>query len=80
MMKTYWKRLRAHPGVPIAAAGTFFFPLAGLGDENGWQGGVIAGIAASAVVWAIVLWTARTQPIREDDGAQEQGGSDERPR
>ncbi|MHA3905190.1 hypothetical protein ACTPOE_16920 [Castellaniella sp. WN] len=75
MMKTYWKRLRAHPGVPIAAAGTFFFPLAGLGNSD-WIAGVIAGSAASAAVWAIVLWTARTQPMREDVGAQEQGGSD----
>lgn len=78
MMKTYWKRLRGHPGVPIAAAGTFFFPAVGLGNSD-WLAGVIAGAVASAVIWAIVLWTARAQPIREDDGAQEQGGSDGNP-
>lgn len=66
-MKTYYKRLRGHPGVPVAGLVSFLFPLAGVGDEKGWLGGVIAGLVAAAVVWAIVLWTARTQPIREEE-------------
>lgn len=66
-MKTYWKRLRGHPGVPGACVCTLALPLAGAGNKSGWLGGVIVGLVAAAVVWAIVLWTARKQPIREDD-------------
>lgn len=67
-MRTYWKRLKAHPGVPVATAMSVMFPLAGLANENGRQGGLIAGAVAALAVWAIVLWTARTQPLpREED-------------
>lgn len=59
----YWQRLKGHPGVPMATMLSFIFPLAGLGNANGWEGGVIAGLVASLVIWMIVLWTARTQPL-----------------
>jgi fucose permease len=62
----YFKRLKSHPGVPVAGFLTAVFPLAGLANKNGWQDGVIAGLVAAAVVWLIVLWTARTQPLPED--------------
>ncbi len=66
-MKTYWKRLKNHPGVPVATAMSVMFPLAGLGNENDWRVGVIAGAVAALAVWAIVLWTARTQPLPRED-------------
>ena len=50
---TYWRRLKGHPGVPIAIVVTIFGAL-----ERGWFGLVIG-----AVVWVPVLITARDQPI-----------------
>lgn len=65
-MKTYIKRLKAHPGVPVAAMLTVVFPLAGLGNKNTLPG-VAAGLACAAMVWLIVLWTARTQPLPKEE-------------
>lgn len=64
-MKTYLKRLRIHPGVPVASMLTLIFMLAGLGNKN-WLAGVIAGAVVSILMWCVVLWTARTQPLPED--------------
>jgi hypothetical protein len=59
-MKTYLKRLSNHPGVELAALFTAMFLLAGLSRaDSAWQ----VGIVPSVVVWAVVLWTARTQPL-----------------
>lgn len=64
-MKTYLKRLSNHPGVEVATIMTVMFLMAGLSRaDSAWA----LGLAPSAVVWAIVLWTARTQPLpREED-------------
>jgi len=57
MKVTYWKRLRHHPGVPIASVFTVAGALAG-----GVQGTLIASL-----IWIPVLITARTQPVPEDE-------------
>lgn len=59
----YWRRLQRHPGVPIASALTIMMVLAGAG---GGVSGAVGGAISSLLWWAIVLWTARTQPIPED--------------
>lgn len=60
----YFKRLKAHPGVPVAAAFTLVFILAGLSNKSlGLLGGVMIGLLTSSPYWAIVLWTVRTQPL-----------------
>ena len=59
-MRTYCKRLKNHPGVPLAAILTCAFVI--LGIEKG-GGGMIAGFLGSLVFWAIVLITAITQPL-----------------
>ena len=61
-MKTYFKRLAAHPGVPIASFMTVFFLLAGEFSLRGF----LAGAAASTLPWAVVLWTAKTQPLSKE--------------
>ena len=53
-MRTYLKRLAAHPGVPIASFTTVLFLLAG---GFSWRG-VFASAVASSGPWAVVLWTA----------------------
>ena len=59
-MSDYWKKLKNHPGVPLAAAMPLFGGVAGLqNDDMGFfMGALVAGI----VVWIPVLLTARSQP------------------
>lgn len=64
----YRDRLCAHPGKGMATLLTLYGGLAGASDETA---PIIAGFVAGAlsvgvIVWGIVLWTARTQPVRED--------------
>jgi hypothetical protein len=67
MKITYWMRLKNHPGVPVATFVSFLFPLVGLLNENlDFLGGLVIGGIATIPVWAIVLWTARTQPVSEN--------------
>lgn len=56
-MSAYWKRLKRHPGVPIAS----FFSVTGAipGLRSGsWQH-VAVGVAIMSVFWIPVLITAR---------------------
>lgn len=64
MLKTYWRRLQNHPGVPAAASISLFGLLAGFCREDGlWWIGLFA-----SVFWVPVLITAITRPLpREED-------------
>ena len=64
-MKTYLKRLKHHPGVPIASAFSATGFLMGF-IERGLASGILTGVLASLIVWTPVLITARTQPIPEE--------------
>ena len=59
-MSDYWKKLRAHPGVPIAAAFPVFGGVAGL--QNDHMGFFMGALISAIVVWIPVLLTARGQP------------------
>lgn len=65
----YRDRLRAHPGKGAATMFTLFGGLAGASNESATiLGGFVAGaMIMGGVVWGIVLWTARTQPVSEDE-------------
>lgn len=66
-MNRYWKRLKNHPGVPIASFLTVAFCFAGMGrDDASLAQGALIGLVTSLFVWAIVLWTARTQPLPKE--------------
>lgn len=56
-MSDYLRRLRAHPGVMIATV--FSVSCAVVLHRDGW----LVVFVASALVWAPVLITARTQPL-----------------
>lgn len=65
----YRDRLRAHPGKGVATVLTLAGGLAGASNESA---PLLAGFVAGAlfmgvIVWGIVLWTARTQPVHEDE-------------
>jgi len=65
----YRDRLRTHPGKGVATLLTLCGGRAGASNENA---PLLAGFVAGALfmgvfVWGIVLWTARTQPVREDE-------------
>lgn len=64
----YRDRLRAHPGKGMATLFTLFGGLAGAANETMplIAGAVIGATLCGSFVWGIVLWTARTQPVRED--------------
>ena len=64
-MRNYLKRLRGHPGLPVALVLTPAFMLAGLANENPTAGFVMGSIA-SVIVWCIVLWTALKQGRNND--------------
>lgn len=67
-MDNYLKRLKQHPGAPIAAMMTVAFAFAGLANESlSWSQGLVVGIGFSILPWAVVLWTARDQPITDGD-------------
>lgn len=58
-MRNYLKRLRAHPGVPVAGVMTFAFLLAALTSERSPGGAMWIALVFAALVWGVVLWTAR---------------------
>jgi len=58
-MRNYLNRLRAHPGVPVATVLTFAFLLAALSNERSPGGAVWGALVFAALVWGVVLWTAR---------------------
>lgn len=68
-MTTYWKRLKNHPGVPVATIFTIIGTGAGIGNESmGMLSGSAFGAGMCALIsWPIVLWTARTQPLPPED-------------
>ena len=59
----YWKRLKHHPGVPIATILSFAGPAVALTRPDGnWMVGLVM-----LLTWVPVLVTARTQPIPRDE-------------
>lgn len=64
----YRDRLSAHPGKGVATLFTLGGGLGGAASENmPLLAGFVAGaLFTGVIVWGIVLWTARTQPVRED--------------
>lgn len=59
----YWRRLKAHPGVPIAAILSLSGPAIALQRPDGdWRVGLIMLFS-----WVPVLITARTQPLPQDE-------------
>lgn len=68
MTDTYWTRFKRRPGLPGVLMLTLAFVFAGLANESiTWLAGVCVGLIAALPYWVIVLWTARTQPVREDE-------------
>lgn len=65
----YRDRLHAHPGKGVATLFTLGGGLAGASNENAplLVGFVAGALFMGVFVWGIVLWTARTQPVREDE-------------
>jgi len=61
-MRTYFKRLKNHPGVPVATILSIAFFLMGLPDINS----ALFGLVASGIVWVPVLLTAINQPLPRD--------------
>jgi hypothetical protein len=61
--KTYWQKLKEHPGSPMAAIMSIGGTIAGAGNESfpTLFHGALFGFCVSLSVWAVVLWTARTQ-------------------
>lgn len=65
----YRDRLRAHPGKGVATIFTLAGGLMGAANENTTllTGAVMGAFFTGVVSWGIVLLTARTQPVREDE-------------
>ena len=61
----YIDRLLSHPGLIFPVVFSIYGFLAGGFSSNvpSFAFGAIAGVLASAPMWAIVLWTAHTQPV-----------------
>lgn len=61
-MNDYWKRLKNHPGVPMASALSIAGIVAAAASEHGdWRVGLLV-----SVFWIPVLLTARTQPLPKE--------------
>lgn len=65
-MRNYLIRLKAHPGVPVATVLSAAFPLAALGNENSPGGAMILALFFAALVWTVVLWTARDLSLPDE--------------
>lgn len=65
----YRDRLNAHPGKGVATLFALGGGLAGASNESAplLFGAISGALFMGVIVWGIVLWTARTQPIREDE-------------
>ncbi len=57
--RTYWQRLRDHPGVPVATFMTFASLVAGL-DRGVWFA-VFAACFVGGCCWGLVLWSNRSR-------------------
>jgi hypothetical protein len=57
-MRTYFRRLQNHPGVPIATMFSLFGVVAALIQGMDWYMGL-----PMSIFWIPVLLTARTQPL-----------------
>jgi len=64
----YRDRLQAHPGKSVATLLTLGGGLAGASNESAplLFGTVAGALFMGVIVWSIVLWTARTQPVERD--------------
>ena len=62
-MSDYMKRLKHHPGVPVAFFISFFMFLSGLP----FMARALTMLLVSIIFWIPVLITARTQPLPKDD-------------
>ena len=65
----YRDRLRAHPGKGMATLFTLCGGLAGASNESATliAGAIMGALFVGGIVWGMVLWTARTQPVGEDE-------------
>ena len=65
----YRDRLRAHPGKGVATLFTLAGGLMGAANESTTilAGAVMGALFTGVILWGIVLLTARTQPVREDE-------------
>lgn len=57
--RTYWQRLKDHPGVPVATFMTFASLFAGL-DRGVWFA-VFAACFVGGWCWGLVLWSNRSR-------------------
>lgn len=65
---TYWQRLRAHPGKGYATMFTLLGALVGAQRHDAsLESAIMGALVMGLFCWGIVLWTARTQPVHEDD-------------
>ncbi len=60
-MKDYFKRLKTHPGLGLAAIMTFFCFTAAAKNPNieSWKGVLLLGGIASSIFWGTVLISNR---------------------
>ena len=60
MKRTYWQRLKSHPGVPVASVLTLAGALAGSGNESfgPWSGALFGALLMGSLTWLPVLLTA----------------------
>ena len=55
-MKNYFKKLKSHPGVPLAAFMTVLFVLAGATNKSfSIPAGMLFGLVGLLLIWIIVL-------------------------
>lgn len=62
-MSDYTKRLKNHPGVPVASVMSVFMFLGGLPFIER----ALTMLLVSIIFWIPVLITARTQPLPKDE-------------
>lgn len=73
-MSNYWKRLKKHPGVPLASFLTLTGAFMGTQNESMslFYGALWGALIMGVWCWPIVLWTARTQPSLKEDETHDQ--------
>jgi hypothetical protein len=57
--RSYWVRLKEHPGLRVLAALAVFGYLGGGGMQGDWRYGLFCAAVMVVVFGSIVLWTAR---------------------
>lgn len=60
MRRTYWRRLKDHPGVPTVVAMTLMAGL--IGGRDDWRRGAVGAVVTLVTLGSIVLWSNRSMP------------------